>query len=199
MLPATNDRLRTWIHTQAGKLPFQEWFVARGTATRSRPSASGRSGRDTCARRPRRDRRGDSAARRAEQPLRFHRPILAVGAIREAPRARRVPAVAVSPLIARPRGQGAGRSMLTRLAGGTSPAHVASAYSGLIDALVVDELRGRPRRACRRAADRHADPDDRSGGAETTRRGRTRSGPRMKVAVLGGTGAFGSAPRAAAG
>ena len=30
--------------------------------------------------------------------------------------------------------------MLQRLAGGTTPAHVASCYAGLIDALVVDEL-----------------------------------------------------------
>jgi hypothetical protein len=29
--------------------------------------------------------------------------------------------------------------MLTRLAGGTSPRHVASCYTGLVDALVVDE------------------------------------------------------------
>jgi hypothetical protein len=29
--------------------------------------------------------------------------------------------------------------MLARLAGGTSPAHVAGCYDGLIDALVVDE------------------------------------------------------------
>ena len=29
--------------------------------------------------------------------------------------------------------------MLARLAGGTSPAHVASCYEGLIDALVIDE------------------------------------------------------------
>jgi hypothetical protein len=29
--------------------------------------------------------------------------------------------------------------MLRRLAGGTTPAHVASCYPGLIDALVVDE------------------------------------------------------------
>jgi hypothetical protein len=29
--------------------------------------------------------------------------------------------------------------MLTRLAGGTTPAHVASCYAGLIDALVVDD------------------------------------------------------------
>jgi hypothetical protein len=29
--------------------------------------------------------------------------------------------------------------MLTRLEGGTSPAHVAECYAGLIDALVIDE------------------------------------------------------------
>ena len=29
MLPATDDRLRTWIATANGPLPFQEWFVAR--------------------------------------------------------------------------------------------------------------------------------------------------------------------------
>ena len=29
--------------------------------------------------------------------------------------------------------------MLTRLAGGTSPRHVAACYAGLIDALVIDE------------------------------------------------------------
>jgi hypothetical protein len=29
--------------------------------------------------------------------------------------------------------------MLRRLAGGTSPAHVASCYAGLIDVLVIDE------------------------------------------------------------
>ena len=30
ILPATDDRLRTWIDTPAGSFPFQEWFVARG-------------------------------------------------------------------------------------------------------------------------------------------------------------------------
>src|SRR5438067_10645291 len=29
LLPATDDRLRTWVETPAGSLPFQEWFVAR--------------------------------------------------------------------------------------------------------------------------------------------------------------------------
>ena len=29
VLPATDDRLRTWIATPAGEFPFQEWFVRR--------------------------------------------------------------------------------------------------------------------------------------------------------------------------
>src|SRR6186997_691320 len=29
LLPATDERLRTWLATPAGELPFQEWFVAR--------------------------------------------------------------------------------------------------------------------------------------------------------------------------
>src|SRR5581483_5651603 len=30
ILPATDDRLRTWVETADGWLPFQDWFVARG-------------------------------------------------------------------------------------------------------------------------------------------------------------------------
>ncbi|MEO5791718.1 MAG: 2-phospho-L-lactate transferase CofD family protein, partial [Gaiellaceae bacterium] len=30
LLPATDDRQRTWLDTPAGSFPFQEWFVARG-------------------------------------------------------------------------------------------------------------------------------------------------------------------------
>ncbi len=30
LLPATDDRLRTWIRTPSGEFSFQEWFVARG-------------------------------------------------------------------------------------------------------------------------------------------------------------------------
>ena len=66
-------------------------------------------------------------------------PILAVAAIREALAARRVPSVAVSPLIGGRAVKGPADRMLARLAGGTSPAHVAAQYAGLIDALVVDE------------------------------------------------------------
>jgi LPPG:FO 2-phospho-L-lactate transferase len=50
-----------------------------------------------------------------------------------------VPVVAVSPLIGGRAVRGPADRMLERLAGGTSPAHVADQYAGLIDALVVDE------------------------------------------------------------
>ena len=62
-----------------------------------------------------------------------------MGEIRAALAARRVPAVAVSPLIGGRAVKGPADQMLARLAGGTSPAHVAAQYEGLIDAIVVDE------------------------------------------------------------
>ncbi len=46
---------------------------------------------------------------------------------------------AVSPLIAGRAVKGPADRMLKRLAGGTTPMHVASCYEGLIDVLVVDE------------------------------------------------------------
>jgi LPPG:FO 2-phospho-L-lactate transferase len=52
---------------------------------------------------------------------------------------RRVPCVAVSPLIGGLAVKGPAAGMLQRLQGGTSAAHVASCYPGLIDALVIDE------------------------------------------------------------
>src|SRR5207247_2384364 len=66
-------------------------------------------------------------------------PILAVAEIRAALERRRVPCVAVSPLIGGRAVKGPADRMLERLAGGTTPAHVAGCYPGLIDALVIDE------------------------------------------------------------
>jgi len=138
VLPATDDRLRTWLETPAGRFPFQEWFVARG----HRDEVDGV--------------RFEGDAEPApgvlqaiaeaglilvapSNPYVSIGPILAVRAIREALEARRAAAVAVSPLIGGRAVKGPADRMLQRLAGGTSPAHVASTYAGLIDALVVDE------------------------------------------------------------
>jgi len=138
VLPATDDRLRTWIESPAGEFPFQEWFVARGhrdevDAVRFEGDAKPAPGvvgalQDA-----------DLLLIAPSNPYLSIGPILAVAAIREALAARRVPAVAVSPLIGGRAVKGPADRMLARLAGGTSPAHVAAQYAGLIDALVVDE------------------------------------------------------------
>jgi len=79
-----------------------------------------------------------SASRARSIPYASIGPILAVPALREALAARRVASVAVSPLIGGRAVKGPADRMLARLAGGTSPRHVAACYEGLIDALVVD-------------------------------------------------------------
>jgi len=141
VLPATNDRLRTWLVTPAGEFPFQEWFVARGhrdevDAVRfegeAGPAPGALEAMDEA----------DLILVAPSNPYVSVGPILAVLAIREALAHRRVPAVAVSPLIGGRAVRGPADRMLLRLAGGTSPAHVASTYAGLIDALVVDEADG---------------------------------------------------------
>ena len=65
-------------------------------------------------------------------------PILAVAEIRAVLKERNVPCVAVSPLVGGRAVKGPADRMLRRLSGGTTPAHVASCYAGLIDALVID-------------------------------------------------------------
>jgi LPPG:FO 2-phospho-L-lactate transferase len=140
LLPASDDRLRTWLETPAGPFPFQEWFVARGhrdevDALRfegeevARPAPGVLEALGTA----------DLILLAPSNPYVSVGPILAVRKIREALAGRSVPCVAVSPLIGGRAVKGPADRMLRRLAGGTSPRHVAGCYPGLIDALVVDE------------------------------------------------------------
>jgi LPPG:FO 2-phospho-L-lactate transferase len=140
LLPATDDRLRTWITTSAGEFPFQEWFVARGHrdevdglrfdgAETARAAAGVVEAIDDA----------DALLLAPSNPYVSIAPVLAVGEIRAALARRRVPCVAVSPLIGGRAVKGPADRMLTRLAGGTSPRHIAHEYDGLIDALVVDQ------------------------------------------------------------
>jgi LPPG:FO 2-phospho-L-lactate transferase len=139
MIPATDDELRTRVVTPAGTFSFQEWFVARRHqdevdgvvfqgADEARPApgvleAIGEA---------------DVLVVAPSNPYVSVGPILAVTAIRDALNARRVRCVAVSPLIDGRAVKGPLDRMLTRMAGGTTPAHVAGCYPGLIDALVID-------------------------------------------------------------
>ena len=140
LLPATDERLRTWVETPVGAFPFQDWFVRRG----HRDDVDG----------VRFEGAGDAqpapgvleALAAADliliapsNPYVSIWPILAVEPIRAALEGRRVPCVAVSPLVGGRAVKGPADRMLTRIAGGTSPRHVAGCYDGLIDVLVIDE------------------------------------------------------------
>ena len=143
LLPATDDPVRTFVETPAGTFPFQTWFVARGHrdevdavhyagAPEAVPApgvVSALEGADVIVIAP-------------SNPYVSIGPILAIAEIRRALERRSVPCIAVSPLIGGRSVKGPADRMLARLAGGTSPAHVASCYPGLVDALVVDVADG---------------------------------------------------------
>jgi LPPG:FO 2-phospho-L-lactate transferase len=140
LLPATDDELRTWLDTPAGSFAFQEWFVARGH--RDEVDAVRYAGAGGA--RPAPGALGALAAAELvliapSNPYVSIGPILAVDEIRAALAERRVPCVAVSPLIGGRAVKGPADRMLARLAGGTRPVHVTDCYLGLVDALVVDE------------------------------------------------------------
>ena len=140
LVPATDDRLRTWIATPAGEFSFQEWFVARG----HRDDVDGIrfAGADAASPAPGVLEAIDAAELLLIAPSNPYvsiGPILAVPAIRAALERRRVPCVAVSPLIGGRAVKGPADRMLRRLAGGTGPQQVTDCYKGLIDALVIDE------------------------------------------------------------
>lgn len=140
VLPATDDRLRTFVDTPNGGFDFQHWFVARGHrdpvdrvrfdgASEARPAPGVLEALHEA----------DLILIAPSNPHVSIGPILAVERIRSALARRRVPCVAVSPLIAGKAVKGPAADMLARLEGGTTPAHVAQCYAGLIDALVIDE------------------------------------------------------------
>jgi LPPG:FO 2-phospho-L-lactate transferase len=140
VLPATDDVLRTWLETPNGTFSFQQWFVARGHrdpvdrvrfdgAAAARPAPGVVESLHDA----------DLIVVAPSNPFVSIDPILAVDRIRRALERRRVPCVAVSPLIGGRAVKGPAADMLVRLQGGTTPAHVTDCYEGLIDALVFDE------------------------------------------------------------
>ncbi len=140
LAPATDDRLRTHVATPAGRFAFQEWFVGRRHA--DDVDAVEYEGADDANPAPQviEAFAGAHAIVFApSNPYLSIGPILAVTAIRDAIAARSVRCVAVSPLVGGAAVTGPLGRMLTRMAGGTTPAHVARCHEGLIDALVIDE------------------------------------------------------------
>jgi LPPG:FO 2-phospho-L-lactate transferase len=140
LVPASDDPIRTFVETPAGTFAFQTWFVARGHRDEvdavhytGAPDARAAPGVvDAIA-------EADVILFAPSNPYVSIGPILAVEEIRTAIEERSAPCVAISPLIDGRAVKGPADRMLARLAGGTTPTHVAGCYEGLIDVLVVDE------------------------------------------------------------
>jgi LPPG:FO 2-phospho-L-lactate transferase len=139
ILPATDDLLRTWLDTPNGSFPFQQWFVSRGHrdpvdrvrfegAADARPAPGVLEALHEA----------DVILIAPSNPYVSIGPTLAVERIRRAIERRRVPCIAVSPLIGGRAVKGPAADMLQRLEGGTTPSQVTQCYLGLIDALVFD-------------------------------------------------------------
>ena len=140
IVPATDDRLRTYVTTPAGRFAFQEWFVGRRHA--DEVDAVDYEGSENALAAP-----GvvesivaaDAILFAPSNPYLSIGPILAVRDIREALERRQARCIAVSPLVGGAAVTGPAARMLTRMAGGAEPRRVAACYNGLIDALVIDE------------------------------------------------------------
>jgi LPPG:FO 2-phospho-L-lactate transferase len=139
ILPATDHRLRTIVETPGGDRSLQEWFVRR----RSRDRVDGLRFEGAAFAKPAPGvmdaiERASVVVIAPSNPYISIWPILAVRSVRAGLLRTSAPVVAVSPLVGGRAVKGPADRMLRRLGGGTSPAHVAGCYAGLIDALVVD-------------------------------------------------------------
>ncbi len=140
LLPATDDRLRTWLDTPSGSFPFQQWFVARRHRDPvDRVRFEGAADAHPAPGVLEALLNADVILIAPSNPFVSIGPILAVERIRSALERRRAPCIAVSPLIGGVAVKGPAAAMLQRLKGGTTAAQVTQCYLGLIDALVFDE------------------------------------------------------------
>jgi LPPG:FO 2-phospho-L-lactate transferase len=140
ILPATDDRFRTRVLTDAGDLEFQRYFVERGQKDEVRGVSF--EGADDA--RP--TEAVLSALRDAElvvigpsNPIVSIGPILAVPGLREAVRAAPGRRVGVSPIVAGRALKGPTDRMMASLGHEVSAVGVARLYAGLLEAYVLDE------------------------------------------------------------
>jgi LPPG:FO 2-phospho-L-lactate transferase len=142
VVPMSDQPVRTRIVTDEGELAFQDYFVRRRCAPRfigtrfegahqAAPSAGFLAALH------------DPALRAIvicpSNPLLSIAPLLSVPGIDAAVRGRRVPAVAVSPIVGGAAVKGPLAKMLQELGEEVSPLGIARRYTGLIDGLVIDD------------------------------------------------------------
>ncbi|MGZ8512999.1 MAG: 2-phospho-L-lactate transferase [Candidatus Limnocylindria bacterium] len=140
ILPASDDRLRTRIVTDAGTLEFQDYFVHLRQEPEVRDVIL--DGIDSA--RPTAEvleaiGAADLVVLGPSNPIVSIGPILALRGVREAIRAVTAPKVAVSPIVAGRALKGPADRMLASLGHESSALGVARMYVGLVDRFVLDE------------------------------------------------------------
>lgn len=142
VVPMSDQPVRTRILTDEGELAFQAYFVRR----RCEPRFLGLrfEGADQATPSPGFVAALQNPALRAivvcpSNPLLSIAPLLAVPGIENAVRRRRVPSVAISPIVGGAAVKGPLAKMMQELGEEVSPLGIARRYTGLIDGLVIDE------------------------------------------------------------
>lgn len=142
LLPMTEAPVRTMVHTIDGVLEFQDYFVRRRAApvvtaleyvgaADSRPSPAALEALASPAL--------EAIVVCPSNPWLSVDPILAVGGMREALRARGVPIVAVCPLIGGRAVKGPTAKIMAELGVEPTPVAIAAHYGELLDGMVIDE------------------------------------------------------------
>jgi LPPG:FO 2-phospho-L-lactate transferase len=139
ILPMSDDPVRTFVHTEAGALPFQEYFVKRRSEGSVRRVELRGIDKSTAA-------PGVCDAIRfahlvifpPSNPVVSIGPILALPGVRTALRETSAPVVAISPLVAGKPIKGPADRLLGGLGIDVSAAGVAGLYQDFLDAFVID-------------------------------------------------------------
>jgi LPPG:FO 2-phospho-L-lactate transferase len=144
LLPMTDVRVRTYIHTEAGRLPFQAYLVrdrarhrvrriAIAGAARARPAPGVLAALGA----------GHDVIIAPSNPLVSIGPMLAIPALRAGLRRRRGRTVAISPLVGGRAVRGPLHRMLRGLGLTPGSSTIARLYRDLIDVLVIDRADAR--------------------------------------------------------
>ena len=141
VLPMSNDRVGTMVGTDQGELAFQEYFVRLHCEPRIMTLHF--AGADTAALTPEFAASWDAPDLKAillapSNPFLSIAPILALPGVQARLRARRVPAIAVSPIIGGKAVKGPAAKILQELGHEVSALAVARQYQGLVDGFVLD-------------------------------------------------------------
>jgi LPPG:FO 2-phospho-L-lactate transferase len=155
VLPMSNDRVRTVVHTTRGALSFQRYLVAR----RARPPVRAVTYQGARSARPgpsvlRAIHDADLVVIAPSNPFLSIGPMLAIPGMRAALRGRHRPVVAVSPLVRGRAVTGPLTRLLRRFGLPASSRGIARCYSPFLDALVIDhadraDVTGLERDGCR--------------------------------------------------